>query len=122
MVSRIANDRESKSITTDVPVYLVWPAVRGPDRPLMYQRRVQLEAEPVVVAREGAVEVGDHRGDRGSFEDPRAVVATAVQEGLGQNRQVVGGAEHTRVPGDAVEGPGVFVVHRTPDHPRGGAD
>jgi hypothetical protein len=35
LVSSTTNDRESKSITSDVPVYPVCPAVRGPDRPFM---------------------------------------------------------------------------------------
>jgi hypothetical protein len=46
LVSRIANEREVKSMTMDVPVYPVWPAVRGPERASMYHRWFSSKPRP----------------------------------------------------------------------------
>ena len=51
-------------MTIDVPVKPVCPAVRGDGQAVHVPALVELEAEPVGVAGEVVVLVGDHRRDR----------------------------------------------------------
>ena len=69
------------------------------------------------VTGEGGVEVGDHEPHALLREDASAAVGPAVEQGLAQHGKVVDGGEDPGVPGDAVEGPGVLVVHRAPHQP-----
>ena len=77
---------------------------------------VELEPEPMAVAGEVLVEVGDEQGDALAAQDPLASVGAAVEQRLAQHRQVVGGREDPGVAGHAAEGPRVLVVHLAPDH------
>ena len=62
-------------------------------------------------ARRALREQRDHR----IADDSNAVVLAAVQHHLREDRQVRGGAEEPRVPGDAAQGVRVLVVHLATD-------
>ncbi len=75
---------------------------------------VELEAEAVLVAGEGGVEVGEHQLHRLGPQDPRPPVDTAVEQRTAEDREVPRVGEDARVARDPAEAEGVLVVHLAP--------
>ncbi len=75
---------------------------------------VELEAEPVVVAGKGGVEVGEHQVHRLRPQDARGAVDAAVEQRAAEDREVPGTREHPRVARDPAKAEGVLVVHLAP--------